>query len=184
MVLKDTFASLLRFIDDPHLVLAGITVVILLPLCSKKSLASLAPFSLLGVMGMIYTFGAMTVRYLDGSYSRAGSTLLADVATKFRPKFAAAESGWADAVGSPRSLILVCMLSTAYMAHFNAPKFYLELRDNTIPRFHAVVYTSFVISIVLMAGMTAAGFLTFGSSSSGLILVRPLCATAFFLACR
>lgn len=175
MVLKDTFTSLLRF-DDPPLVLVGVTTVILLPLCSKKSLASLAPFSLLGVMGMIYTFAAMTIRYLDGSYSRPSSKLLADVAAKLRPKFAPSagggSSGWTDAVSTPKSLILVCMLSTAYMAHFNAPKFYRELRDNTIPRFHAVVYTSFVISIVLMAGMTAAGFLTFGSASSGLILVR------------
>jgi amino acid permease len=169
MVLKDTFTSLLRF-DDPPLVLVGVTTVILLPLCSKKSLASLAPFSLLGVLGMAYTFVAMTIRYLDGSYSSSSKTnLLADIATaSLRPKFGTT-NGWTDVL-SPNSLILTCMLSTAFMAHFNAPKFYLELYDNTLPRYHAVVYTSFGISILLMAGMTAMGFLTFGSSSSGLIL--------------
>jgi amino acid permease len=169
MVLKDTFTALLRF-DDPPLVLVGVTTVLLLPLCSKKSLASLAPFSLLGVLGMIYTFAAMTARYLDGSYSDPKSKLLADIASKaLRPKFGST-NGWTDAVSSPNSLILVCMLSTAYMAHFNAPKFYLELYDNTLPRYRTVVYLSFGISILLMAGMASMGFLTFGSASSGLIL--------------
>lgn len=169
MVLKDTFTSLLRA-NNPTVVALGVTSCILLPLCLRKSLASLAAFSLLGVLGMIYTFGAMAWRFVDGSYSSSGTTsqLLLDTAEHLRPSFASVGS-WTDVL-HPKSLILVCMLSTAYMAHFNAPKFFLELKDNTLPRYHTVVYTSFGISIVLMAGMTAMGFLTFGASSSGLIL--------------
>ena len=53
---------------------------------------------------------------------------------------------------------------------FNAPKFYVELKDNTVPRFMTVVGTSFGISIVLFAAMAALGFLTFGGNSAGLIL--------------
>lgn len=55
-------------------------------------------------------------------------------------------------------------------AHFNAPKFYLELRDNTIPRFHQVVSYSFGISIFLMGFTTAVGYLTFGKACDGLVL--------------
>ena len=49
-------------------------------------------------------------------------------------------------------------------------QFYLELQNNTIPRFNSVVAISFGISILLMGGITAVGFLTFGSSCSGLVL--------------
>lgn len=170
MVLGDTFSSLLGTPRTPTLI--GITLVILLPLCLMKNLKSLAPFSLLGVMGMAYTALAMTVRWLDGSYTVTSTAegvvtgaLAKDVAENLRQAF-----GSAGSVLTPNSLILLCMLSTAYMAHFNAPKFYLELKDNTIPRFNAVVGWSFGISILLMGYITMAGYLTFGKSSSGLIL--------------
>lgn len=55
-------------------------------------------------------------------------------------------------------------------AHFNAPKFYTELKDNTVPRYLKLVSTSFAISVALFASMTALGFLTFGGACSGVIL--------------
>ena len=62
------------------------------------------------------------------------------------------------------------MLSTAYMAHFNAPKFYLELENNTIARWNTVVASSFSISILFFIGIAVMGFSTFGGASNGLIL--------------
>ena len=73
-------------------------------------------------------------------------------------------------VFQPRALILLCMLSTAYMAHFNAPKFYNELVNRTLPRFYTVVAWSFGISRLMIGYITAMGFLTFGSAASGLVL--------------
>lgn len=35
---------------------------------------------------------------------------------------------------NPLSLILVSMLSTAFVAHFNAPKFYTALKDRSVKR--------------------------------------------------
>lgn len=66
--------------------------------------------------------------------------------------------------------VLVSMLATAYEAHFNAPLFYRELRDNTLPRYNKMVSASFLASVVTMTAVTAFGFLTFGGSSSGYIL--------------
>ena len=166
MILADTFAALLRRPAQRKLVLMGITTFILLPLCWMKELSSLAPFSLLGVMGMGFTAIAMTLRYLDGSY-QTGSKLLESVAEGLRPSFGM--DGW-QSVFRPSALILVSMLSTAYMCHFNASKFYLELRNNTLPRYHQVVGYSFGISILLMGFLTAMGFLTFGANSDGLVL--------------
>lgn len=56
------------------------------------------------------------------------------------------------------------------MAHFNAPKFYNELEDNTIERFNTLVKTSFSVSIAFFCMATALGFATFGKSSAGFIL--------------
>ncbi|CAN0100739.1 unnamed protein product [Hapterophycus canaliculatus] len=62
------------------------------------------------------------------------------------------------------------MLSTAYEAHFNAPLFYRELQNNTVPRYSKMVSTSFLASVAIMTAVTAFGFLTFGGASSGYIL--------------
>jgi hypothetical protein len=66
----------------------------------------------------------MTVRFLDGSYGSKGGALLQSVSPNLRPAFG---SAGLTSVLSPKSLILVCMLSTAYMAHFNAPKVCVSL---------------------------------------------------------
>lgn len=45
------------------------------------------------------------------------------------------------------------MLSTAYEAHFNAPLFYRELKDNTVPRYSKMVFTSFFASVLTMVAV-------------------------------
>ena len=111
MVLADSLTSLAP-IDSRTTVLWSVTGAVLLPLCWLKNLKSLAPFSLLGVMGMVYTALAMTYRFMRGSYL-GGSPLLADLAENLQPSFG--KKG-ISAVVSPQSVILVSMLSTAYMA--------------------------------------------------------------------
>ncbi len=170
MVLGDTFKALfqtLGFEVSREVSLLGLTSFILLPLCMLKNLSSLAPFSLAGIAGMLYTAAAMSVRYFDGSYADPTKGLALDVAEHLRP---AIGIKGADAVFSSNAFILICMLSTSYMAHFNAPKFYLELKDNTIARWNTVVVTSFSISILFFIAIASMGFSTFGGSCSGLIL--------------
>lgn len=43
------------------------------------------------------------------------------------------------------ALILVSMLSTAFVAHFNAPKFYAELKDKSVPRYVFVYWRVFIV---------------------------------------
>ena len=169
MILADTFRAIFATVGlnlTRTNTLLGVTSVILLPLCLLKNLAALAPFSLLGIIGMVYTAFAMGVRFFGGAYAPGGA-FLASVAPSLQPAFG--NIGAAGAL-SPNSFILVCMLSTAYMAHFNAPKFYNELKDNTLERFNTLVGSSFAISILTFIAIAALGFLTFGSASSGLIL--------------
>eukprot|EP00979_Chaetoceros_neogracilis_P011496 scaffold2858_cov256-Chaetoceros_neogracile.AAC.8 len=116
MILADTFQNLLKTVGvalTRTQTLFGVTAFILTPLCLLKDLSSLAPFSLLGIMGMAYTAIAMAVRYFGGSYD-------AVVGGQFANDVAPAVFGSKGATS----------------AHFNAPKFYIELENNTIERFN------------------------------------------------
>mmetsp|Transcript_27002 Transcript_27002/g.62132 ORF Transcript_27002/g.62132 Transcript_27002/m.62132 type:complete len:501 (-) Transcript_27002:2320-3822(-) len=169
MVLADSLTELVKPLvagAGRTNVLWGTTALVLLPLCWMKDLKSLAPFSLLGVAGMMYTGLAMAGRYFGGSYS-TGSELLEKIPETLQPAFGT--EGW-QAVFKPGSIILVSMLSTAYMCHYNAPKFYNELKDNTIPRFNTVVAGGFGLSILMTAFIACVGFATFGSNSNGFVL--------------
>jgi amino acid permease len=171
MILGDTFYALSLSAGINQLsktfVLLFISSFILLPLCLLKNLSSLAPFSLIGSMGMVYTAIAMLIRYIDQSYNIPNGIFIKDLSKSLQPSFGTIG---ASGVMSPVTTILLGMLSTAYMAHFNAPKFYIELKNNTIPRFMKVVTASFGISIGLFTMISTIGFLTFGSNASGLIL--------------
>ncbi|KAL7581674.1 hypothetical protein ACA910_022221 [Epithemia clementina (nom. ined.)] len=169
MVLADSLKDIIK----PLVASAGrtsvlwtVTGIVLLPLCWMKDLKSLAPFSLLGVLGMAYTGLAMAGRFLHGSYE-LGSPLLQEISAKMRPSFGT--DGWTS-VFKPSAITLVSMLSTAYMCHYNAPKFYNELKDNTMPRFRATVASGFAISILLTSFIACVGFATFGANSNGFIL--------------
>ena len=162
-------------------VLLLLTTTVLLPLCCVKNLSSLAPFSLVGILGMVYTGIVIGLRYFDGSYRLPNGKFLADL--KSLPSFAAGSaSAAAGSIGgtsstlpllNPNSLILVSMLSTAYIAHFNAPKFYKELKGSSKEpnRFHiGVVVPSFAASVLFYAVVSSMGYLTFGSSTAPMIL--------------
>jgi Transmembrane amino acid transporter protein len=160
MILADTIQNLVAsagYSITRTNALLGVTSMVLLPLCLLKNLASLAPFSLVGIMGMLYTTAAMGIRYFGRSYSPGGIYYTSQLAA---PVFGTAG---ASAALHPSALILACMLSNAYIAHFNAPKFLQELKNNTMSRFHQVIAWSFGTSIALYGLITAFGFLTFGT---------------------
>jgi len=170
MVLAETFVGIAGMLGiglGRSQILMALTGTTLLPLCLMKDLKSLAPFSLLGIVGMLITVGSMGVRYFDGSYKFPDGRFLSQVSETLKPSFGTAG---ASAVASPKAFVLLGMLSTAYMAHFNAPKFYTELEDNTIARYNKLVVTSFGISIAIFCAATALGFGTFGKACAGFVL--------------
>eukprot|EP00934_Nitzschia_sp_Nitz4_P005814 Nitzschia sp. Nitz4//scaffold7_size249615//72914//74456//NITZ4_001158-RA/size249615-augustus-gene-0.5-mRNA-1//1//CDS//3329558385//5804//frame0 len=170
MILGDTFVSLLatfgiQMAKVPTLL--GLTSTVLLPLCLLKNLSSLAPFSLIGSLGMMYTAAAMSFRYFGKSYAAPAGQFATDCAQHLQPSFG---SLGASGALTPNVAILVGMLSTAYMAHFNAPKFYNELKEKSLSNYFKVVSTSFAASISIFSLIAGMGFLTFGKAASPLIL--------------
>lgn len=172
MILADTTKSLLVTVGFTAVTrtqsLIGVTVLVLLPLCMIKHLSVLAPFSFLGLLGLFFTVGVMVWRYFDGTYDPdRGGKYLVDLPEHLQPSFGhdGASSAW-----SKEFLILVCMTFQAYFAHYNAPRYYVELKHNTIGRFTTVVASSFGFTAFTYIILTAFGFLTFGSHCDGNVL--------------
>jgi sodium-coupled neutral amino acid transporter 11 len=172
IIIGDSFTSLAATFNLPAFfaqrsnIILAISAAVLLPLCSMKSLAALAPFSLLGLGGTLYTAVVMAVRYFDGTYSKGGKFFEA-MALAARPVF---NSKGTTSVLSSKLFVLVSMLSTSFIAHYNAPAFYNELKDTSMPRFNKVVSYAFVASIVTFVFMMSLGFLTFGGATAGFVL--------------
>ena len=105
--------------------------------CSISNLST----KVLGTGGMVYTMLFMLLRMFDKSYGMGG-------------RFAAGvQAGGPVNLWSVnlKTLVLVAVLSTSYMAHFSAPKFYADFKDATVPRFNKVVATAFAIIVAWAA---------------------------------
>eukprot|EP00977_Amphora_coffeiformis_P019661 scaffold7349_cov173-Amphora_coffeaeformis.AAC.142 len=171
MILADTTKSLLLTVGltlTRTQCLVLVTVIALWPLCLVKELHVLAPFSMLGMAGIFFTVVVMAWRYFDGTYNVGGYFYDSqDVSPNLLPSFGGigASGAW-----SWKILLLVCMNYQSWFCHYNSPRYFIELENNTLPRFGCVVATSFSISALLYVAMAAFGFLTFGSQCSGFIL--------------
>jgi amino acid permease len=168
MILADSFQALgiaAGLVDITRTeALGGVTVLALLPLCLLQDLTALTPFSFLGLLGMGFASIAICIRSADGSYADNGGTFLTDIPANLQPAFGD------DSGPDIQGIVLACTLATAFVAHYNAPRFHAELQDNTEQRFNLVTVISYAIAAVLSMVVAAQGFLTFGSHSSGLIL--------------
>lgn len=62
------------------------------------------------------------------------------------------------------------MCFQAFFCHYNAPRYYTELKNNTIPRFSSVTNVSFGVSGVVYFAIGIFGYCTFGEHTDGFIL--------------
>ena len=68
------------------------------------------------------------------------------------------------------ALLLMCMCFMAFFAHYNAPRYYIELKRNTVHRFSQVTNVSFAASALFYFLIGSLGYFTFGSNTNGFIL--------------
>eukprot|EP00980_Cylindrotheca_fusiformis_P030504 scaffold24924_cov230-Cylindrotheca_fusiformis.AAC.1 len=106
----------------------------------------------------------MAIRYFDGSYEEGGQ-YYEDIDSSLRPVFGTTNESW-----SPAILPFVCMAYEAYVLHYNAARFYTELKDRSLPRFGIAVGCSFAIAAAVYMAIASFGFLTFGGNCAGYIL--------------
>ena len=93
----------------------------------------------------MYTTGFMGLRLFDGSYTEGG-VYIGSLAAHLRPSFDAIPAPWSVSV---KSLVLTSSLSTAFIAHYNGPKFFENLRDRSSARFSTVTRLSFGVAAMV-----------------------------------
>lgn len=154
----------------------SLSAMVLFPLCCLRSFAQLAKFSLLGTLATSYVVIFVVKRFLDGSYAAGGQFFVATTLAKTAAKTAT------PSMFNPQMLVLVALLSTAFLVHFNAPQFYVELPPDTpkndkeraekLKDFSKVSLIGFGIASVQYALVMCFGFLTFGTAVSGNVLLN------------
>ena len=146
----------------------GISGAVLYPLCNLKSLAALAPISIVGVMGMMFTALFMVFRSLPGgAYCTAsGGSLLSTLGPALQPSFGVIGNN----AYSSSILILVSMAACSYLAHFSAQDFCDGLKEKSMKNFGILTALGFGITSLLNIVVMASGFCTFGGNCQGMIL--------------
>ena len=115
--------------------------------------------------GTLYCGVFMLIRLMDGSYSPGGRFFNA-IEESLRPSF-----GVKDYSGKGYMVfILISMLTTAFVAHYNAPKFMTELKDATAEKYTKIVKVSFAFAAAVYMAIMWIGFLTWGGASTGFVL--------------
>lgn len=171
MILADAGSALAVALGAPAVLssrtgaLLALTCFVLVPLCFLETLSVLKYTSFAGICGMLYTITVMGLRWLDGSYLPGG---------RFHELIAVGRRPAIDVHGGSflqlKSYLLVSCLATAFVAHYNAPKYYRELENPSLPRFYRLVAIGFGGSALVFTLTMSLGFLTFGGNSAGFIL--------------
>ena len=164
MILGDMASQLLGISRGRALI--SVTATSQLPLClldTSKTFALLRFSSALGLGATAYVVAFMALR-------------CAQRVTSVPVLAAGAVAGGAPFGGlSAGCLVYVSMLATAYIAHYNAPKFLAESGGGTdagVARFGKLVLWAFGISALSFFSIATFGFLTFGAAASGNVLTN------------
>jgi amino acid permease len=171
-ILGDVFTPLLESAGLPEKLngrtsnIIIVTVAALLPMSLIKNLSALAFTSVLGFSAIMYTVIFVIIRALDGTYTLGSGKFVMDGAI-LAPSFAKSSQykcGFA-------SLVLASNLSLAYVAHYNAPAYYRELKDTTSDKFSGMVRIGFVLLTIIYIVTMCSGYSTFGDVTQGNILL-------------
>lgn len=146
----------------------AITAAFLLPMSMIKNLSALAFTSILGFCAIMYTVIFINWRALDGSYKLGSGKFVTDGTLKVLPSFEKS-SLWSINFSS---LVLASNLGLAYVAHYNSPGMYRELKNTNAKRYATMVSIAYAILIFVYEITMLGGYSTFGDNTFGNILLN------------
>lgn len=180
LVITDTLNSLAALVAggstpwwvSRQTIILSVVTTVLWPLCNLKSLQSLAPVSILGVLGCLVSTAFVVWR--------------CPVVNKNSPYAGAAQFCTYNRIRGPAPLVLFSMGCVALMAHFSAtdflnaftPKKDSDKEKDTTPkderrpirRYNQMTVMGYAMVALINAINLTFGFLTFGGKSAGIIL--------------
>jgi len=151
-------------------IIAIMASTILFPLNLGRDLSSLRFTSMLGMIAVFYTVVFILLRALDGSYSikpkKIGRFLENDDIVK--PSFSGSSVWHIDM----KALILMCNVGLSFVAHYNAPTLWKEMKNVSPQSFGKMVRTSYFILVLIYIACMTGGYWTFGDTCEGNILLN------------
>lgn len=151
-------------------IIAAMTSTMLFPLNLVRDLSSLRFTSMLGIFAVLYTVIFILFRAMDGSYSIKSNQIgrFMENDDIVRPSFSGSSVWHMDT----KALILMCNVGLSFVAHYNAPTFWKEMKNVSPQSFGKMVKTSYCILLLIYVACMAAGYWTFGDSCEGNILLN------------
>ena len=143
-------------------VVYAVGAVAFVPLSMPRTIDALRYASYLAFVGTLYGF--VVVVY----------TAVARPAAAYADDLGADDDGFPGApVWAGFSLGVwqaVPIVNVAFTAHYNAPRYYFELRDRSVRRFGSVVATAMIGALAIYLGVAWAGYLAFRGATLGDVL--------------
>ena len=169
IVLTDILGLIFRSLGLPSAIYSNRNVVIavlgsfiLYPLCILKDLSALKSVSIVGIGGHLTAMAAFAVRLLDKSYTAGGQYYSGSILEKasLLPKLVAP-------IDPSKWFILAALLSYCFVAHYNAPRYYTELKDKDKDSyaFLKMAGTAYLGSASIYIGTIALAMSLFGKHS-------------------
>ena len=133
--------------------LAIIAVFLLVPLSLMRDLAPLAYASIAGLAATAYVFLMLLKDAMASAQWGAAGALTSNISPLRLDFFEA-----------------LALFGSAFMAHYNAPKFYAQLEDRSVPKFAVLVCMAYGLALVVFIVFGMCGFALFGYDAEGNIL--------------
>jgi len=173
MVADNTSSALVGLLGEGHPLALGreaavlvVALGVLLPLCLAPTLTALRHASVLGMCAMCYT---ILLVLLDAALSPAAREQDPELAVPI-------------ARLTPGLFSAIAIFSQSFVAHYNAPTIYSELRDKRPSSWTRVVATAYALAFAAYLSFALAGARRFGSRVEGNVLRMYPATTATMLA--
>lgn len=189
IVLTDILGLIARSLGAPvwlhgnrDLVIALLGTFVLFPLCTMKDLSALKSISVIGIGGHLSAMAAVAFRLKDKSYLPGGAFYtgsLLEAANVAAAKVSQAQGTKLSAVTSTtfgadisKWFVLASLLSYCFVSHYNAPKYFSELRgkedDSTL--FPKMATTAYLTTASIYIGTIALSLGLWGRHSASFAL--------------
>jgi hypothetical protein len=169
IVLTDILGIIMRNVGVPlaiygnrNLVIAILASCILFPLCSLENLSALKSVSAFGLLGQMTAMATLGVRLYDKSYFKGG--------LYFNQEAATLASIAPTIVDPSKWFVLASLLSYCFVSHYNAPRYYSELREQTSRRFLSMASISYSLASIVYIITMGLGLKLFGSQAQSFVL--------------
>ena len=168
IVLTDILGLVLRTVGAPlsiygnrNLVITLLTLFILFPLCSLEDLSALKSVSVFGLVGQFVAMATLGIRLMDQSYFPGGI---------YHSSQDDIHAMTVNGIDNSKWFMLASLLSYCLVSHYNAPRYYSELRDRTPGRFLRMAATSYSLVTAVYIVTMSLGVKLFGAKSQSFIL--------------